>query len=119
LDQFRAQLEIARAFARFNPARSVQLLERAAGQLNQVLAAAAQVDGFMPFNRSFIQGDLLLDNGLLYDTVVQEYAQSVAALATYDFDSARSMAGRLDLPEARIMTELIAAQAVLNQQQER
>jgi len=80
-----------------------------------VLAAASQVDGFLPFQRSFESGELLLTNNFLFGSLIQPYAQAAAALATYNLPAARTLADRLSLPEARLMAELFVARSVLNQ----
>jgi len=51
---FAARLQVAQAFAHIKPARVVPLLQRSAGQLERVLAAAADVDPFS--SRSFEDG---------------------------------------------------------------
>jgi hypothetical protein len=78
---FAAQLQVAQAFARLKPARAVPLLERSASQLQQVLAAAVEVDAFLPFQRSFEGGELILNTGFLFNSLIQPYVQATAELA--------------------------------------
>jgi len=82
---FSAQLQVAQAFAHVKPARSVSLMERSAGQLERVLAAAIDLDPFLPNWRSFEGGELILNNSFLCNTLIQPYAQAAAELANYDF----------------------------------
>jgi hypothetical protein len=110
---FAAQLQVAQAFARLKPARAVPLLERSAGQLQQVLTAAVEVDAFLPFQRSFEHGELILSAGFLFNSLVQPYVQATAELATYDLPAARILADRLPFPEARLMAELSVARTAL------
>jgi hypothetical protein len=110
---FTAQLQVAQAFARLKPARAVPLLERSASQLQQVLAAAAEVDAFLPFQRSFEGGELILNSGFLFNSLIQPYVQATAELANYDLPAARILADRLPLPEARLMAELSVARTAL------
>ena len=112
---FSAQLQIAQAFIQLKSERAIPLLEGSAGRLELVLAAASQVDGFLPFQRSFESGELLLTNNFLFGSLIQPYAQAVAALATYNLLAARTLADRLSLPEARLMAELFVARSALNQ----
>lgn len=114
LSAFSAQLAIAQAYLLVNPAQSIPLLERSATQLEQVLTAAAQLDGFLPDQRSFEGSELVLNRGFLYQSLIQPYALATADLATIDLATARTLAGRLPLPEARLMTELIVARGVLD-----
>jgi hypothetical protein len=112
---FSAQIQIAQAFIQLRSERALPLLEGAASRLELVLAAAAQVDGFLPFQRSFESGELLLTNNFLFGSLIQPYSEAAAALAIYNLPAARTLVDRLSLPEARLMAELIVARSVLNQ----
>ncbi len=113
---FTAQLQVAQAFARVKPPRAVPLLERSASQLQQVLAAAVEVDAFLPFQRSFENGELILNTGFLFNSLIQPYVQATAELANYDLPAARILADRLPFPEARLMAELSVARTALEEQ---
>jgi hypothetical protein len=113
---FAAQLRVAQAYLRVNPAEAVPLLERSASQLQQALSAAAQLDGFLPDRHSFEGSELILNEGFLYQSLIVPYAQATADLAAINLPAARSLADRLPLPEARLMTELFVANGVLDQQ---
>jgi malonyl CoA-acyl carrier protein transacylase len=110
---FAAQLQVAQAFVHLKPARALPLLERSASQLDQVLAAAVEVDAFLPYQRSFEAGELILNNGFLFNSLIQPYVQATAELASYDLSAARVLADRLPLPEARLMAELSVARTAL------
>jgi hypothetical protein len=110
---FAAQLQVAQSFARLKPARAVPLLERSASQLQQVLTAAIEVDAFLPFQRSFENGELILNTGFLFNSLIQPYVQATAELANYDLPAARILADRLPFPEARLMAELSVARTAL------
>jgi hypothetical protein len=112
---FSAQMQIAQAFIQLRSERALPLLEGAASRLELVLAAAAQVDGFLPFQRSFESGELLLTNNFLFGSLIQPYSEAAAALAIYNLPAARTLVDRLSLPEARLMAELLVARGVLNQ----
>ncbi len=111
---FAAQLTVARAYLCVNPAQAVPLLERSASQLEQAISAAAQLDGFLPDRHSFEGSELILNEGFLYQSLIEPYAEVAAELATVDLAAARSLADRLPLPEARLMTELFVADGVLD-----
>jgi hypothetical protein len=110
---FAAQLQVAQAFTHVKPARAVPLLERSAGQLEQVLAAAVAVDPFLPYPRSFDSGELKLNNSFLCNSLIRPYAEATAELANYDLAAARILADRLSLPEARLLAELLVARNAL------
>ena len=111
---YTAQLQVAQAFAHVKPARAVPLLERSASQLEQVLAAAAEIDTFLPYQHSFESGELILNNSILCNSLVRPYADAIAQLANSDFPSARILADRLPLAEARLFTELFVATTALS-----
>lgn len=111
---YTAQLQVAKAFAHLKPARAVPLLERSASQLEQVLAAAPQIDTFLPYQHSFESGELILNNSVLCNSLVRPYADAIAQLANSDFATARILADRLPLPEARLFTELLLATNALS-----
>lgn len=111
---FAAQLRLARAYLRVEPAQAVPLLERSASQIEQALSAAAQLDGFLPDSHSFEGSELILNQGFLYTSLLQPYASATAELASLDLSEARTLADRLPLPEARLMTEIFVAAGVLD-----
>jgi hypothetical protein len=91
------------------------LLERAATQIEQALSAAAQLDGFLPDRHSFEGSELILNQGFLYNSLLEPYASATAELAVINLPAARVLADRLSLPEARLMTEVVVATGVLTQ----
>jgi len=86
---FSAQLVVAEAYLRVNPAEAIPLLERSARQIEQALSAAAQLDGFLPDIHSFEGGELILNQGFLYQSLIQPYADATADLAALDLAAAR------------------------------
>ena len=112
--EFGWQMQLVQAFAHRKPAHAVQLLDRLAKQVNEVLAAAAQVDGFVPTELCFEEGELVLSNSYLMNSLVTQYAQATASLADYDLETARSVAHRISRSEARLMVEITVARSVLN-----
>jgi hypothetical protein len=112
---FAAQLVVAEAYLKVNPAEAVPLLERSARQIEQALSAAAQLDGFLPDSHSFEGGELILNEGFLYQSLLQPYADATADLAALDLAAARTLADRIPLPEARLVTELSVARGVLTE----
>jgi hypothetical protein len=111
--EFSAQMQVAQAFIQLKSDRGLPLLERSADQMEQVLAAAAQLEGFMPYQRSFEKGELILGNSFFFNSLIQPYAQATAELASYNLPAARTLASRLQLPEARLMAELYVARNAL------
>jgi len=112
---FAAQLRVAQAYLRVKPAQAIPLLERSASQIEQALSAAAQLDGFLPDRHSFEGSELILNQGFLYNSLLEPYARATAELARLDLAAARTLADRLPSPEARLMTEVFVANGVLDQ----
>jgi hypothetical protein len=112
---FAAQLRVAQAYLHVKPEQAIPLLERSASQIEQALSAAAQLDGFLPDSHSFEGSELILNQGFLYKSLLEPYAQVTAELAALDMPAARTLADRLPLPEARLMTEVFIAAGVLGQ----
>ena len=110
---FAAQLRVAQAYLRVKPVQAVPLLERSARQIEQALSAAAQLDGFLPDRHSFEGDELILNQGFLYNSLLEPYARATAELARLDLAAARTLADRLPLPEARLITEVFVASGVL------
>lgn len=109
--QFELQLQVARAFAPLDPARSFEVLEPGINQLNELFPAAALLSGFDV--NIFKEGELPLQEGSRLSGMVNQYAQELATLARSDFERAQMTAERFQLPEARIFTRLAIVRGVL------
>jgi hypothetical protein len=112
--QFDAQLQVARAFATLDPARSFEILEPGITQLNELFPAAALLSGFDV--NIFREGELPLQEGSRLSGMVNQYAQELATLAKSDFERAQMTAERFQLSEARIFTRLAIVRGVLGTQ---
>lgn len=112
--QFESQLQVARAFATLDPARSFEVLEPGINQLNELFPAAALLSGFDV--NIFKNGELPLQESSRLSNMVNQYAQQLAALAKSDFERAQMTAERFQLPEARIFTRLAIVRGVLGAQ---
>ena len=112
--EFADQLKVADAFASQDPKRSFELLELGISQLNELLSAAAVLNGFEV--DIYKEGELSLraDNDLV--TMVARYGQELAALAKIDFEHARMTADRFQLSEPRLNAKLSIVQNVLGGQ---
>jgi len=112
--EFEDQLKVADAFASLDPKRSFEVLELGIGQLNELLSAAAVLNGFEV--DIYKEGELSLrtDNDLV--AMVARYGQELAALAKVDFERARMTADRFQLSEPRLNAKLSIVQNVLGTQ---
>jgi hypothetical protein len=113
--EFEDQLRVADAFASSSdPKRSFELLELGIGQLNELLTAAAVLNGFEI--DIYKEGELSLrtDNDLV--AMVARYGQELATLAKIDFEHARMTADRFQLTEPRLNAKLSIVQNILGVQ---
>lgn len=112
--QLNAQIRVAHAFAATEPTRSFQVLEPGILQLNELLAAAAVLNGFEV--NVFREGELPLQGGSGLGSMVNRYAQELAILARSDFDRAQTLVNRFALSEPRIQARLAIVQGLLRPQ---
>ena len=112
---FEDQLKVAEALAALDLKRSFDVLESGIPQLNEILAAAAVVNGFEA--EVFREGELPLQGGSELGNMVARYGWELGSLAKLDFDHARMTADKFQLPESRLLAKLLIAQRVLGGQQ--
>jgi hypothetical protein len=112
--EFEDQLKVVDAFAPVDPKRSFELLELGIGQLNELLSAAAVLNGFEI--DIFKEGELSLKSDSDLVGMVSRFGQELASLAKVDFDHARVTADRFQLPEPRMNAQLSIVQNILGGQ---
>lgn len=111
--QLEARAKLARAYAELDPARGLETLEGGIGQLNDLLAAAALLNGFeVNFLR---EGELPMQGNSGLSRVLLRYGQNLAMLARKDFVGAETAANRFQHPEARVFVRLAITQGVLGE----
>jgi len=110
--QFSAGLQLANAYAPLDAEASFTMVESAVAQLNDLLEAAAVVNGFG--QDSFKDGELRLQQGgYPWVELVNQCAGTLAALAPSDFERASADAKSFRRLDARAMAELVVAQSLL------
>ena len=109
--QLEAQLRVAQAYADIEPARSFEVLEPGISQINELLGAAALLNGFE--GNFFKEGELPLRGDSSLGGIIAEYAQALATLARVDFDDAQTTADKFQRLEPRIVAKLAIARSVL------
>jgi hypothetical protein len=110
-DHFNQQLRVARAFATLDPARSFEVLDPGISQINELLAAAAVLNGFEM--NMFRDGEMMLQGESGLGSMVNRFGQELAVLARSDFERSETLAGRFQFAEPRIMTRLAIVQGLL------
>jgi hypothetical protein len=112
--QLGAQLEVARAYARLDVSRSLAILEPIVDRLNELLAAAVVLGGFM--TEEIVNDDEIMMGPLamIANEIFVRYLGDVKTLATADFDRTKALADRFLRDEIRISARLLIAQSILS-----
>jgi hypothetical protein len=110
-----ALLEVARAYALVEPARTFELLDPLIDQANDMMSAAALLEKFGAGAGMFRKGEMLLGPGMgeLGGTYAR-HVKALAELARVDFDRTRQTADRFNRDEARLMARIIIARSILS-----
>jgi hypothetical protein len=111
MEQFAAQLQIAQVYTWVAPARAFEIVEARIEQLNELIAAAAIVDGFG--QQQFEQDELRLQGGYMWNSLIDQCSNTLAGLARVDFERARAAADKFQHLEARLPARLAIARGVL------
>jgi hypothetical protein len=115
--QFSLQLQLAHAYAPLAPARAFEIVEASITHLNELVGAAAVIDGFG--QDAFAQDELKAQEGYLWGALATQCGEALAALAPADFDHARSAADRFQRPELRLQARLAVVRGILVKEGER
>jgi hypothetical protein len=112
--QLGAQLMVAQAYINVDPERSLAMLEPIVDQLNELLAAAVTLGGFIMGEEVMRDDEIRLEvlNSIL-PGLSGQYAPDLSALASFNFDRTRALADRFQRDEVRIMARLLVVQSVL------
>jgi hypothetical protein len=115
--QFSLQLQLAHVYASFTPARAFEIVEASITRLNELVGAAAVIDGFG--QESFAQDELKAQEGYLWNALAGQCGEALAVLAPLDFEHARSAADRFQRPELRLQARLAVVRGILLKESER
>jgi hypothetical protein len=110
--RLQSQLQLAQAYAPFDRDRSFEIMTQIINQLNELMAAAAVLDGFE--NNYLKNGEWAPSGGGALSNMIVACNQQIAALARADFDRAKSLADRWQRSEVRLRGRLLIAQTVLS-----
>ncbi len=110
-EHFEQQLKVARAFVSVDPARTFDVLEPGISQLNELLAAAAILNGFEI--NMFRDGELTMQGGGGLTSTINRFGQELANLARTDIERSETLAGRFQMTEPRIMARIAIIQGLL------
>jgi hypothetical protein len=111
--QLNLRLQLAEAFMRFDPAQAGEVIEGVVVQLNEVLSAAATLDGYLSDGPILSNGELDLSNTGAMIGVYLACAHDIGHLAQYDYERAEASADGFQRPETQLMAKLLVAEGVL------
>jgi hypothetical protein len=110
--QFSARLQLATAYAQFEPSESFEIVESEIARLNELLDAAEAIEGFG--QESFKDGELRPQYGYVWGQMLSLCTSTLSALAPADFERASAAAKGFRRPDIRAAAELQLAQGVLS-----
>jgi hypothetical protein len=111
LVKFTAQLQLAYGYSSIDAQQSVGIILPMIIQINQLVAAAAVLDGFE--NRYLQDGEWMKPGYTSLGNLIHNLEQNLGMLALKDADGARTLSNQFERPEIRLMAQLEIAQALL------
>jgi len=105
------QMQLARIYSSLDLDRSFEIVQPLVVKMNELVAAAAVLDGFD--QRYTKDGEWLITGPNSLGNVINNLEQTLSVLAPLDFDRARALADQFEKPEIRLMAELEIAQSAL------
>ncbi|MGI9104999.1 MAG: hypothetical protein ACR2G4_01980 [Pyrinomonadaceae bacterium] len=115
--QLSMQLQLSQHYVPVAPARSFEIVEASITHLNELIAAAAVINGFG--QDSFAEDELKGQEGYVWTALATQCSDILAALARVDFADALSAADKFQRPELRLQARLAVVHAVLMKDKER
>ncbi|HEY0082792.1 MAG TPA: hypothetical protein VGB61_08380 [Pyrinomonadaceae bacterium] len=109
--QFSIQLQMAHTYALLASPRAFEIMEASVTHLNELVAAAAVLDGFG--QNAFAQDELKAQEGYLWSALLMQCSQTLGTLARADFDEALAAADKFQRPELRLTARLAVARGIL------
>ncbi len=107
-----AQLQLAQCYSTVDSRQSVALLQSVIGVVNQLITAAAVLDGFE--NSYLKDGEWMKRGHTGLSNLVNHIEQNLGTLARADLDGARSLSKQIERPEIRMMAQLEIARSRLS-----
>lgn len=113
-EQIEARVFLSLMYCSMKSDRAFAIIEQLIPKLNELVAAAAALDGF---DVNYIRdGEWNMSGQGGLGVLLSLLAENAGAFAALDFDRSVNLAGQLERPELRLMTDLKIAQGVLTNQ---
>jgi len=110
--QARIQIELAMEYCLFENERCLSMVEPLVAKLNELVAAAAKLDGFD--NRYLRDNEWNMTGEGGVGSLLTLLANNAHYFAWYDFDRSAALCSQFERPEIRMMAQLKLAQGILN-----
>lgn len=110
-EQLQNKLQVIRVLGASDPARTLELLQSGIDQLNELISAAATLNGFEV--EMFFSNEMPLPGNSQLGALVVKYGQELALLANSDFRRAVAVAEQFQYPEASLFAHLSIVEAAL------
>jgi hypothetical protein len=111
INQISGQLRVAVAFQKLDPEQAFTMLQPLVTKVNELVAAAAVLDGI---DFQYLKdGEWVMPGMNNLGAVVGQLDHALASLGQIDFDRARTLADQLERPEIRLLLEIDLAQTAL------
>jgi hypothetical protein len=109
--QLTGQVRVAQAYLKIDPDQSFTMLQPLIVKLNELVAAAAVLDGI---DFQYLKdGEWVMPGVNNLGGVINSLDLTLAALGRTDFDRARGLADQVERPEMRVLIEIDLAQTAL------
>ena len=109
--QLQGRVRLAQAYLKFDPEQSVAILQPLIVRINELVAAAAVLDGI---DFQYLKdGEWVMPGVNNLGQVINSLDLTLAALGQTDFDRARSLADQIERPEMRLLMEIDLALTAL------
>jgi hypothetical protein len=110
--QFNAQLQIAVAYLKLNPARSFEIIGATVDQFNELFAASAMLENFDQ-NGTFREKEMILRNGGRSSQYFYQYGQALGELAQKDMPHVQAVIAQFARAEVRASIRILVLQQIL------
>ncbi len=110
-DPLEAQMILAATYCFDNDSRGLSMMESLVPKLNELISAAAKLDGYE--NHHLRDGEWNMSSEGELGLLLTQLADGAPGFAWCDFDRAVSIAGQFERPEIRLMAQLKLAQGIL------
>jgi len=115
-DAINDYLRVASGYAYVDPNVSFSMLDAFAGQVSDIVTAAALLAKYDKRNTAFKNGEMVLTRGLpRVGNSIFQYGKELSLLANVDIDRLRSITDRFQREDARLLLKLYIVQAFFNQ----